>query len=80
MAWDMLFWPIFAGFKALAFLFALVVFVLWVWMIVDCAKRDFRNQTEKIIWIIVTIFLGWLGALLYFVLIKNGNPRGFYKK
>lgn len=75
-----LWWPVIAGLGALAFLIWLVVFAFWVWMIVDCARRNFKNGTEKIIWIIVVVLAGWLGALIYFLTIRNSNPKGLMKK
>lgn len=65
-----------AGFGVLALIIALLVFLFWIWMIIDCVQRGFRNQGEKIIWIVVIALLGWLGALLYLIIVKNMNPRG----
>ena len=45
-------------------------------MIVDCARRDFRNSTEKVIWLLVVVLAGWIGALIYFIVVKNINPLG----
>ena len=55
---------------------AILVFAFWVWMIVDCAMRKFRNSLEKIIWILVIVFAGWLGALVYLIVVKLLNPKG----
>ena len=53
----------------LLFLFVgLVIFGLWVWMLIDCAKREFD---EKLMWIIIIIFAGWIGAILYYFLVKR---------
>ncbi len=56
-----------------------LLFVFLVWMIIDCAGRKFKNSAEKIIWIIVMIFTTWIGALVYFIVIKNMNSRGLLK-
>ena len=48
-------------------------FAFWVWMIVDCATRQFKDSNEKIIWVLVVVLLNWLGALIYFI---AGRPRG----
>ena len=50
---------------------ALVVF--WIWMIVDAATRTFPGENEKIIWILVVVLLGPLGAAIYFFV---GRPKG----
>jgi len=77
---SILWWPIIAGLGAFAVLIAFIVFLFWVWMIVDCARRDFKNDNEKIVWIIIVALTGWPGALIYFLVIKNSNPKGMMKK
>ncbi len=50
-------------------LFALLVvtalFVFWIWMLVDCIKNTRLSETEKVVWVLVIIFLHALGALIY---------------
>ncbi len=50
--------------------------VLWVWMLIDCIKRpddkfEYGGNYAKLIWILVLIFTGFIGALIYFIIIKN---------
>lgn len=45
-------------------LLGLLVFVLWIVAIVDCAKSSNPN---KVVWIIVIILIPLLGSLLYFL-------------
>jgi len=61
------------------FAIALFAFVFWVWMIIDCAKRDFKKDVEKIVWILVLIFTGIIGAIIYYFVVKNGKKRGITK-
>lgn len=77
---SLIWWPVIAGFGALALIIAALVFVFWIWMIIDCAKRDFRKDVEKIVWIIIIVLAGWLGALIYFFVVKNSNKRGISKR
>jgi hypothetical protein len=37
-----------------------------IWMIVDAAKRDDNVLPGKVKWIILMVFTGWIGALIYF--------------
>lgn len=39
--------------------------IFWIWMLVECATRE-RNDTEKIVWVLIIIFTHILGAALYF--------------
>ena len=80
MAFGMFWWPMMAGLGFLGGLIALLVLVFWIWMIIDCAKRNFFNSTEKIIWIIGIVIFGWVGALVYLLVIRMNNPKGVYKK
>jgi len=77
--WDFLFFPIKSAFTFAGLLVGVILFAFWIWMIIDCAKRKFRNSIEKIIWLLVVIFLTWLGALVYFIAIALANKRGITK-
>lgn len=54
---------------------ALVIFTIafWICMIIDCVKREFRQPNEKIVWILVLIFLHFLGALIYWGVVKKSS-------
>jgi uncharacterized membrane protein YozB (DUF420 family) len=62
----------------LLFLFVILaaaLFVLWLWMLIDCLKRPddkfaYGGNNVKLIWILVIIFTGLIGALIYYFLIK----------
>lgn len=47
---------------------SVVIFASWIAVIVDILRSDFKNQTNKMVWIIVVIGLGPLGMLLYFTI------------
>jgi len=44
---------------------SLLVFVFWVWMLIDCLKNEPSTGNDKIIWGLVILFTG-IGALLYY--------------
>ncbi|OQA21283.1 MAG: hypothetical protein BWY60_00752 [Actinobacteria bacterium ADurb.Bin346] len=55
-------------------------FVIWIISLVDCAKRDamdFPNATDntKIIWILIIVLAGGIGALIYYIVIMRQSPR-----
>jgi hypothetical protein len=54
-----------AGSMLIIFGIALCVFVFWLMAIVDILKSDFTNPGNKTAWLIVLLFLGPLGMLLY---------------
>jgi len=49
----------------------LAMFAFWIWMLVDCIKNDRLNSTEKIVWVLVIIFLNFLGAFIYLLAGRN---------
>lgn len=67
-----------AGF-GIMMIVGILLLIFWIWMIVDAAKRNFRNMVEKVIWIIIIVLGGWIGALIYFIVIRNINPHGLSK-
>jgi len=48
-------------------IFSLLFFIFWVWMLIDCIQNQRLNSTEKVIWVLVIIFLNLLGAIIYFL-------------
>ncbi len=42
----------------------LILFVFWISQIIDCARRQF-DGSGKVVWMLVIILLGWIGALIY---------------
>jgi hypothetical protein len=49
--------------------FFIFLLVFWIWMLVDCLTRDFKEGSERLVWVIVIVFLSLLGALLYYLLV-----------
>lgn len=46
------------------FLFLALPTILWLWALIDCVKREFKGS-DKLIWVLVIIFLPLIGAILY---------------
>ena len=51
-------------------LFVLLVVVLgaafWVWMIVDSATKESDEGNTRLVWVIIIVFSGCIGAAFYF--------------
>ena len=75
----LLFGTVVAGVGTMLIL-SLLVLVFRIWMIVDCFKRNFKNNSEKIIWVVVLFLFGLVSALVYFIVIKSSNPQGLMTK
>jgi hypothetical protein len=55
--------------------------VFWVFMLCDCLQRnteDFpsKGDNEKLIWSLVLIFLNFIGAVLYYSLVRLQGRDG----
>lgn len=48
-----------------------VVFLLPIMALVDVVRSEFRGQNDKVIWVIVILFLNIIGAALYFFIGRN---------
>ena len=52
---------------------SLVALCLWIYALIDCVKREFPGENEKLIWILVIVLANWIGALIYLFV---GKPKG----
>jgi len=52
--------------EILGALLGFVVFVLWIWALIDILKSDFKDNINKIIWLLVVFVLNFLGVVLYY--------------
>jgi hypothetical protein len=62
----------FAGSIALMALAGILLFVLLVWAIVDLIRKDYPTE-KKVIWLLVILIIPYLGAILYFILGRDGE-------
>jgi hypothetical protein len=63
-----------AGLASIGWIFAIIGIIVvigtafWIWMFIDCIKRDFKDKT---LWIILLLLTNSLGAIIYFFVVKN---------
>jgi hypothetical protein len=64
-------------FKLIFFLISAVISILcfgfWLWMLVHAIGNKSLSDGEKVVWVLVIIFLPFLGSILYFFI---GKPKG----
>jgi len=72
--------PFIGLFMMLGFAIWALLLAFWIWMIVDVAQRHFKDESEKIVWVLVVVLANWVGALIYYIIVKNSNPKGISKK
>jgi len=50
----------------------MVLFVFWIFMLVDVFKRtNWKQENDKTLWILLVILLYPIGSILYFFLVKR---------
>ena len=53
---------------------------LWIWMLIDCIKREEENfpsmgDNTKLIWILIVVLAGWIGGIIYYFMVKQKMDR-----
>lgn len=48
-------------------------FIFWIWTIIDCARREFPQENDKLLWILIIVLLGVLGSIIYVIV---GRKKG----
>ena len=64
---------LFFGFGFLFLALGLLYAVLWVYALINAATRSDLEGTERILWIVLLLFLPGIGTLLYFLLKGRGR-------
>jgi len=54
--------------QVIIMLLAIAGVVLPILAIIDIVRNDFRGKNQKIIWILVVVFMNILGSLLYYII------------
>jgi hypothetical protein len=54
--------------SAITFLLSALAFIFWIWMLIDAIQNPRLVGNQKVVWVLVVIFLPCLGPLLYFFL------------
>ncbi|HEY2880902.1 MAG TPA: PLDc N-terminal domain-containing protein [Pirellulales bacterium] len=57
---------LFFGLGIFAWILSLLYIVFWVWMLIDCLQNRRLSDMEKLVWVLVLLFLHVIGPLLYF--------------
>lgn len=61
------------GVGVLALPLVLLFGVFWIWMLIDLLQR--RKFEDKLVWVLVMIFLFILGAVLYYFLVYSKGRK-----
>ena len=60
----------------LGFIFiAFLGFCFWLWMLIECALKEPSVGNDKVVWILIMLFLNVLGAMIYFIFRRRRRKR-----
>ncbi len=67
------------GLMAFGTIIGLALSLFWIWMLVDCLARDYREfgticsdkSADKLIWILLLLFIPLVGALAYHISVRR---------
>ena len=54
---------------------SLLSFIFWIVMLVDSIQRKYKKSDEKIIWVLVIVLTGIIGALIYYFVVKRKGKK-----
>ena len=58
----------------------LLALIFWIWMIIDCLARDYREfgtlitsdkSVDKLVWVLCILFLPIIGAIAYHISVRR---------
>ncbi|GEM_PF-2706154 len=63
---------------AMGFLAVIVIgtFIIWILALIDCVTHEFPHENDKIVWVLILVFLGFIGAILYYIVKPTRRTRG----
>jgi hypothetical protein len=49
----------------------------WIWMLLEAATKEPREGNERLIWIIIMLFVPYLGAIAYYLVRRPVRIRTY---
>lgn len=62
-------------FLAIIALLGLACFGLWLWSLIHCIQNRYLNDSNRLIGILLIVFLQLLGSLIYLFLPRESEPQ-----
>lgn len=66
---------VYAIFMIVMFTIGIFALVFWILMLIDVIKRDFKQENDKIMWVLIVVLTGIIGALIYYFIVKRENKK-----
>jgi membrane protein DedA with SNARE-associated domain len=59
--------PFFLPLPTVSVLISLAVTIFWLWMLTDCASNESSEGNDKLIWILIILFVPLFGSVIYYL-------------
>lgn len=56
----------------------LVLLGFWIYALFDCLKKDFRVPNQKLIWVILIVFVPVIGTFLYLSMSRSAVRKNSF--
>ncbi len=66
----------FLGLGIVGGILGLLATIFWLWMLIDAILNPRLKGAEKLIWVLVVLFLHFLGALIYYFVGRGAARSG----
>lgn len=70
----------FPFFFILIFLFIIAMIAFWIYMLVDAIKREYKQPNDKLLWVLIVLLAGFLGAIIYYFVVKREGKKSAIKR
>lgn len=63
------------GVQEIILMTMVVMFGIWIAAIIDIVRSNFSDSNQKLVWILIVIFVPFIGTILYFTLGRASKVR-----
>jgi hypothetical protein len=63
------------AFTCLTFFILVPGTIFWIWMLVDCVRNEPSEGNDKIVWMLIIVFLHFIGGLIYYFVRRPERRR-----
>lgn len=57
------------------FIIGILGTILWIFMLIDAIKRNYKNENDRLVWILIIILANVIGAIVYYFVIKSKDKN-----
>ena len=49
--------------------------IFWIFMLIDSIRRKYKNENDKVVWVLVIVLVGIIGAIIYYFVVKADDKK-----